>query len=188
MPAQVIFGDIKDLDPAAVGPALIEAGIDRIDTAARYMNGESERKLGRSNLAKSFVIDTKILITFPAEGTLTPEAIEKSLSNSLQALQVDEVNVLYCHGPDFQTSLAEQAKAFDEQYRKGRFAKVGPLNRASIGSRELIDSSLVSRTFQRGCLRSGCESPRTTTMLCLLSTKDSTIFSAVATRAHSFRC
>lgn len=112
MPAQVIFGDVRDLDPAELKPALQEAGIKEIDTAARYMNGESEKKIGRTKLAESFTIDTKILFSGSGEGTLTPEAIETSLTNSLNVLGVDKVNVLYCHAPDFETPIAEQARAF----------------------------------------------------------------------------
>lgn len=124
MPAQVIFGDVRDLDPAELRSALQEAGIQEIDTAARYMNGESEKKIGRSKLADSFAVDTKILFSGSGEGTLTPAAIETSLNNSLDALGVDKVNVIYCHAPDFDTPIAEQARAFDEQYRKGRFTSV----------------------------------------------------------------
>ena len=125
MPPQIIFGDIRELDPANLKAALIAASIQRLDTAARYMNGESEKKIGRAKLPESFSIDTKILATQPSDGNLSPEAIEKSLSNSLQALGVEKVNVLYCHAPDFGTPVAKQARTFDEQYKKGRFDYVG---------------------------------------------------------------
>lgn len=124
MPAQIIFGDVRDLDPAELTEALQEAGIKEIDTAARYMNGESEKKIGKSGLAGSFTIDTKILFSGSGEGSLTPEAIETSLSNSLNAMGLEKVNVLYCHAPDFKTPIAEQAKSFNEQYKKGRFTYV----------------------------------------------------------------
>lgn len=124
MPAQVISGDVRDLDSSELKQALQEAGIKEIDTAARYMNGESEKKIGRTKLADSFTIDTKILFSGSGEGTLTPDAIETSLSNSLNVLGVDKVNVLYCHAPDFETPTTEQARAFDEQYKKGRFTFV----------------------------------------------------------------
>ena len=124
MPAQVIFGDIRELDPAELKTALLAAGIKRLDTAARYMNGESEKKIGRAGLPETFAVDTKILVTAPAEGHLSADKIEQSLSNSLDVLGVEKVNVLYCHAPDFQTPVAEQARAFNEQYKKGRFTYV----------------------------------------------------------------
>ena len=126
MPAQVIFGDVRELDPSDLKTALNDAGITRIDTAARYANGESEKKIGRSGLSEDFTIDTKILYTGPDDATLSAEAIEKSLANSLDALKVEKVNVLYCHAPDKIKPIAEQARAFDEQYGKGRFTHVCP--------------------------------------------------------------
>lgn len=126
MPAQVIFGDVRELDPDDLKFALQEAGIKRIDTAARYMNGESEKKVGRARLAESFNIDTKVLVTGASgDGALTPEAIEKSLSNSLEVMGVEKVNVLHTHAPDFKTPIVEQARGMDEQYKKGRFNYVG---------------------------------------------------------------
>ena len=124
MPAQLIFGDIKHLDPSSFKTALQNVGIDRLDTAARYMNGESEVKIGEAKLPEAFTVDTKILTASPADGTLSSDAIERSLTNSLHVLGVGKVNVLYCHAPDHATPIAEQAKAFDEQYKKGRFTYV----------------------------------------------------------------
>ena len=124
MPPQIIFGDIREHDARDLKSALNEAGIKRIDTAARYMNGESEKKIGQAKLPEHFTVDTKILYTGPGDITLSAEAIEKSLRNSLNVLGVQKVNVLYCHAPDFNTPIAEQARAFDEQYKKERFAYV----------------------------------------------------------------
>ncbi|KAK5128758.1 hypothetical protein LTR85_000091 [Meristemomyces frigidus] len=128
MPAQVIFGDINKLDPDELRSALIAAGITRIDTAARYQNGESEKKIGGAKFPQDFTIDTKIFTTIPAHKTLSTEAIGKSITNSLHVLGVEQVNVLYCHAPDFATSIAEQAQAFNHHYIEGRFRYLGVSN------------------------------------------------------------
>ena len=88
------------------------------------MNGESEKILGKAKFPDTFQVDTKIQTNIPSDGTLMQEAIEKSLGNSLKVLGVDTVKVLYCHAPDFKTPIAEQARAFDEQYKKGRLTYV----------------------------------------------------------------
>lgn len=124
MPPQIISGDIGEHDPIALARALHEAGIERIDTAAVYGNGESERKLGASGLLEQFAVDTKVLLVPGGVGTLSEEAVERSLSNSLKFLNTDKVNVYYCHAPDHQTPIHEQAKGLDKQYRDGRFAEV----------------------------------------------------------------
>lgn len=148
MPPQIIFGDIRELEPAELKAALIEAGIERIDTAARYRDGESEKKIGRAKLPESFTVDTKILFTPPGDGDLSAEAIEKSLSNSLNVLGIDKVNVLYCHAPDFQTPIAEQARAFHEQYKKGRFTYVRVI-KSSRSRHTLTTTSSVCPTFRQ---------------------------------------
>lgn len=129
MPPQILFGDIRDLDLSALLTMLKNAGITRLDTAAMYQNGEAEKKIRLANFPnRGFTIDTKIFFALPGFGTLTPEAIDKSLTQSLMSLGMDRVNVLYCHGPDYATPLWEQAKAFDDQYQRSRFAMLGVSN------------------------------------------------------------
>ena len=79
---------------------------------------------GASGLLGQFTVDTKVLLVPGGVGTLSEEAVERSLSNSLMFLNTDKVNVYYCHAPDHQTPVYEQAKGLDKQYRQGRFAKV----------------------------------------------------------------
>jgi aflatoxin B1 aldehyde reductase len=105
--------------------------ISHIDTAARYPPGKfglSETLLGEVQAAEQgFSISTKIF-TNPAagngEGELSLEAIESSLTGSLGRLKVKQVDILYCHRPDPETPLLEQAAALDSQYRKGAFRRV----------------------------------------------------------------
>ncbi|EMC92040.1 hypothetical protein BAUCODRAFT_133984 [Baudoinia panamericana UAMH 10762] len=98
-------------------PTLKAAGLNRTDTAARYVNGESERRIGEAELAKDFILDTKILYERDGSGTLTAEAIEKSLCNSFRVMRTEKVN-----------PLEETAKAMNEQYQKGRFTLLGLSN------------------------------------------------------------
>lgn len=124
MPVNVIAGDVRDLDPEKLKATLASLDIARIDTAASYGKGESEKIIGRSGLSRAFTIDTKVLWIPPGDGMHTADAVEKSISNSLNVLGLEKVNVLYCHGPDYETSLETQARAFDAQYKKGRFNHV----------------------------------------------------------------
>jgi hypothetical protein len=55
MPANVIFGDIRELGADDLRSTLQAAGISRIDTASRYQNGESEKLIGAGKLPKDFV-------------------------------------------------------------------------------------------------------------------------------------
>ena len=124
MPPTVIFGDIRGLEIDDILPVLRKYGITRLDSAAGYEKGESERRLGASGMSKEFTIDTKILSKVPRGGTLTPEAIEESSKLSLERLKIDKVNVLYCHAPDKTTPVEDQARGFNDAYQEGRFAAV----------------------------------------------------------------
>jgi len=125
----IFFGDIRDLEIAQVEPVLKHYGLTHLDSAAVYAGGESESRLGKAGLGRrGFTIDTKIFATRPSDGTLSASAIEESSARSLQRLGVDHVHTLYAHGPDYATPIAEQAKAFDDVYRKGRFKELGLAN------------------------------------------------------------
>jgi aryl-alcohol dehydrogenase-like predicted oxidoreductase len=129
MAPQLISGNINNLDPDELRATLKEAGITRLDTAARYANGESEKILGKAKFPETFKVDTKILLNLPSDDSLSAESIERSLSNSLKVLGVEKVNVLYCHTPDFKTPVTEQARAFNEHYKRGRFTYVSTIPR-----------------------------------------------------------
>ncbi|MCJ1385518.1 hypothetical protein MMC17_008641 [Xylographa soralifera] len=111
---------------------LKEAGINRIDTAARYpanAPGQSEKLLGESNVPARFTIDTKVkLLNADGKGSLTAAAIDTSVVEQFERLKVDHVNTLYCHAPDPETPLAEQLAAFDMHFRKGEFKHFGVSN------------------------------------------------------------
>lgn len=51
---------------------------------------------------------------------------------------MNKVNVLYCHGPDFITPITDQARAFNEQYKKGRFTHLGVSNISADMLREWL--------------------------------------------------
>ena len=103
-------------------------GINHLDTAARYpptSPGLSEKLLGEARAShENFTIDSEILVSGDGKGSLTREAIQKSLTNSLATLRVNKLRTLYCHAPDVQTPIEEQAAAFDQQYKYGKFTHV----------------------------------------------------------------
>ncbi|KAK0343853.1 hypothetical protein LTR02_014072 [Friedmanniomyces endolithicus] len=130
MPPQLISGDIGAKPVDELRTTLQAVGIGRIDNAARYGGRESERIIGAAHIPEDFTVDTKVYFTFVplGGGMLSATAIEDSVSNSLKSLGVEKFNVLYCHGPDYVTPLSETAKAFDEQFQKGRFTHLGVSN------------------------------------------------------------
>lgn len=113
-------------------------GIKRLDTAAFYGAGESERRMGDGNMNKEFIIDTKIMSGPLDAGALSPEKVDESSRQSLERLRTQQVNVLYCHLPDYKTPLEEQAKAFDDVHQKGRFKEVSIITRLRSYSLKIV--------------------------------------------------
>ncbi|KAI2467800.1 Aldo/keto reductase [Annulohypoxylon bovei var. microspora] len=112
---------------------LNDGGVSQIDTAARYPpdnHGGSERMIGSVKAhARGFTINTKVLFAGQSsDGSLSKEAVRKSVSNSLATLGVKKLGILYAHAPDPVTPLAEQAEALNEQYQKGYCEKIGISN------------------------------------------------------------
>ena len=78
------------------------AGIDYIDTAAAYGNGESEARIGRYWPDVSAGICSKILAEpgKPPEAAFSPEYVHASLRASLQRLNRASIDTLLLHNPD----------------------------------------------------------------------------------------
>lgn len=119
--------DISQLSDVNSVSALLDRlpdlGIDHIDTAARYpdgYNGRSEELFGLSGVgARGFVVDTKVMVKGrDVAGSLSLDAVRKSVPDSLERLKVSRVNTLYAHAPDPTTPLEEQVRALDEQCKK----------------------------------------------------------------------
>ncbi|KAF2462584.1 putative oxidoreductase [Lindgomyces ingoldianus] len=110
-------------------------GVERLDSGARYppLNpGRSEMLIGDSKeFCKGFIIDTKVYTNTQTDGSgdLTRAGISKSLTGSLQRLQINEgINVLYAHRADPSTPLEEQIQGFIEQIAQGRCKSWGVSN------------------------------------------------------------
>jgi aryl-alcohol dehydrogenase-like predicted oxidoreductase len=78
----------------------VELGINYVDTAALYGNGESERTLGRvlKALKPDIVLGTKFRLK-AADRSRVRQAIEQSVEESLKRLQRDSVDLLQLHNP-----------------------------------------------------------------------------------------
>ena len=107
----------------------IENGINELDTAYVYNNGESERILGRvlKELDEStYKIATKV--NPRVTGKLDRESIIGQFNESLNRLKKDSVDVLYLHFPDREVPLEEILSTCDELHKAGKFRELGVSN------------------------------------------------------------
>lgn len=110
-------------------------GIHHLDSGARYPPtnpGRSEELIGEAQeLSERFTVDTKVYtdVRMDGSGDLTCEAVDRSVSASLQRLKrLDGVNILHAHRADPCTPLIEQIEAFNQQIKKGRCKAWGVSN------------------------------------------------------------
>ena len=111
----------------------LERGINFIDTANMYVDGESEAILGRllSGRRDKVVLATKVgnkMGDGPNDAGLSRGAILKQIDASLRRLKTDYVDVYYQHLPDRGTPIDETVAAMNEVVRQGKARLVGASN------------------------------------------------------------
>lgn len=109
----------------AVLHALREAGVTRLNTGQLY--GESEKTLGILKAGECFTIDTK------AAGGLVPGALEagelvRRAKESLQKLNVSQVDTLYLHMPDHTVPITDTLSGVQKLFETGMFRHFGLSN------------------------------------------------------------
>ncbi len=108
------FGSQVDLDDAKeVIHRALELGINYIDTADVYNNGEAERLLGEvlpQQYRADYIVATKAFWPMGEAVTnrgLSRKHIVDSVHLSLERLKLDYVDIFYCHRFDPQTPMEE---------------------------------------------------------------------------------
>src|ERR1035441_5590727 len=120
---------------ALIGTSL-DAGVNLIDTADVYSEGESERLVGQALGAVTrprheVLVATKCrgkMGTGPNDMGLTRHHILHSIDESLKRLKLDFVDLYQIHGLDPETPLEETAPALDEVVKSGKARYVGFCN------------------------------------------------------------
>ncbi|HTT40060.1 MAG TPA: aldo/keto reductase [Burkholderiales bacterium] len=119
--------------------AAFEAGVNFIDTANVYSEGQSESIVGEA-LAKlglpreDLVIATKVRVRMgptPNRVGLTRVHIMNELDASLRRLRQDHVDLYQIHGVDQVTPLDQTLRALEDLVRSGRVRYIGVSNHAA---------------------------------------------------------
>lgn len=106
--------------------AALDAGVNLIDTADVYADGEAEAFLGRE-LAdvprRSLVVATKVYFPTsddPNDRGLSRKHVLEACEGSLRRLRLDYVDLYLCHRHDPETPLEELVRAMDDLIRQGK--------------------------------------------------------------------
>ena len=139
----------------------LEAGINLIDTANTYADGESERIIGRvlqRNARRHHVfLATKVHYptgSGPNDRGNSRLHLLRSCEESLRRLQVDHIDLYQLHRPDPQTPIAETLSALTDLVRQGKVRYVGCSTFPAWG---VMEALMVSEL--RGYVRFVSEQP-----------------------------
>lgn len=130
------FGALDQGQTNKVIGAAFDAGINLLDTADRYGDGESEVRAGQAIRDSSIGRDKVILATKVALRT-GPDANNVGLSRahilnaaegSLRRLNTDYIDIYHLHNFDRKTALEETLSALDLLVRQGKVRYVGCSN------------------------------------------------------------
>jgi len=124
----VTFGDQVLSDTAyECMKAAYDAGVNFFDCAEEYAAGRAESELGkllrRSGWKRSdLVISTKIFWggRGPNDTGLSRKHIVEGMDASLKRLQLDYVDLVYCHRPDIHTPVEETVRAMSHVIDRGK--------------------------------------------------------------------
>ena len=114
----------------------LELGINHIDTADVYQNGQSETALGNALKGKwdHFFLATKFVHP-TGEGINDRGAsryhIYNAVEASLQRLQSDHIDLYYVHTWDKETPIEETLRALDDLIQQGKVRYIGASNFAA---------------------------------------------------------
>ena len=120
---------------ALIGVALDE-GVNFIDTADVYSEGESERHVGAAlaSLGRPrdhIIVATKVRSRTgpgPNDIGLSRKHILSSVDASLRRLRLDYIDLYQIHGVDLDTPIEETMRALDEVVRSGKVRYIGYCN------------------------------------------------------------
>ncbi len=110
----------------------LDAGINLIDTANSYKQGESERVIG-DTLAASGRRDEAVIATklhYPTGPGVNDRGnsrrhIMRACEESLRRLKTDRIDLYQLHRPDFETPVDETLEALTDLVRQGKVVHIG---------------------------------------------------------------
>ena len=154
------FGNADHEDCVAIIHKAIDEGINFIDTADVYSDGESEKIVGKAIRGRrdELVIATKFFNNFKGEKNRRGGSrlwIRKAVENSLQRLGTDHLDLYQIHRYDWDTDIDETLGALSDLVHEGKILYLG---HSSFPADKIVEAQWVAE--RRGRERFVCEQPQ----------------------------
>jgi len=158
----MMFGAIGNTDHAdsiRIIHKAIDSGINFIDTADRYSQGESEEIVGKALRGRrdNIVLATKVhgpMGDDPNEQGNSRRWITRELEASLRRLQTDHVDLYQIHRPAADTDIEETLSVLTDLMRAGKIRAIGS---STFPASDIVEAQWVAE--KRGLARFRAEQP-----------------------------
>jgi aryl-alcohol dehydrogenase-like predicted oxidoreductase len=141
------WGNPDHGDSARIIHAALDAGINFVDTADVYSDGESEEIVGKALKGRrdDVVLATKFWGSMgddPNRGGVSRRWIVTEVENSLRRLGTDWIDLYQMHRPDPQTDIDETLGALTDLVRQGKVRYIGS---SSFSAGEIVEAQWTAR-------------------------------------------
>jgi pyridoxine 4-dehydrogenase len=130
--------------------AAVEAGVNFIDTAHLYTDGESEQAIGAALGASH---DGVVVATKGGFRSGQPDTLRAEFEQSLERLGTDRVDLYYLHRVDTDVELESSAEALKEYRDAGQIREVG-ISAVTVEqierARQMVPIAAVQNEFSLG--------------------------------------
>ena len=146
----VTFGKQVDTgDAKAMMAAAYDAGVNFFDNAEGYEQGNSEVVMGAALRAlgwtrDSYIVSSKVFWggDKPTQRGLSAKHVTEACHAALKRLQVDHLDLYFCHRPDIDTPIEETVRAMHNLIQQGKVIYWGT---SEWSAREITEAHGVAR-------------------------------------------
>src|ERR1700761_689168 len=137
----------------------LDGGINFIDTADVYSQGESEEIVGQALKGRR----EDVVLATKAHGPMGDDInmkgnsrrwLVREVENSLRRLQTDYIDLYQIHRPDFHTDIEETLSALSDLVHSGKVRAIGP---STMPASDMVEGQWFAE--RRGLERSRSEHP-----------------------------
>jgi len=130
-----------------------EAGVNFFDNAEVYAAGQSEIVMGNILKKKnwprdSYIVSSKVFFgagaTHPTQKGLHRKHIVEACNQALQRLQVDYLDLYFCHRPDKQTPIEETVWSMHQLILSGKILYWGT---SEWSAQEIMEAHMVAQRY-----------------------------------------
>ena len=144
----------NQVDDSAAGELMTiayDAGVNFFDNAEVYARGESERIMGRVLKEMGWARDTYCVSSKvfwggdrPTQKGLSRKHVRDACHAALERLQVDYLDLFFCHRPDLETPIEETVRAMNDLIAQGAVLYWGT---SEWSAEQLAEAAGVSRAL-----------------------------------------